>query len=151
MRLYPSGGTQKRICDFYRHLGIFLFEEDVFPKELQNIKSKRYIAEKRIPKTELISLQNVDRRLLPLIDKEEVEWGIERKIEGEKLKEWLDEALSRLPYRRQRILRMRYFDEMTYKEIGDAFHVTEERVRQIEENALRKLRMSRSNRLNEFI
>ena len=68
MRLYPSKETQKRICDFYRSLGIFLFEEDVFPEELKNIRPIKYIAEKGIPKPELLSLSHVDRKLLPVID-----------------------------------------------------------------------------------
>ena len=41
MREYPSEETQKKICDFYRSLGVFLLEEDVFPKELKKLVLKR--------------------------------------------------------------------------------------------------------------
>jgi RNA polymerase sigma factor (sigma-70 family) len=137
MKQYPSEETQRKICDFYRNLGIFLFEEDVFPEELKNIKPKRrYTAEKTIPKPELISLSTVDRRLLPIIEGE-----LEKRAEHEELKEKIDEALSKLTYSEERVIRLRYLEEdMTLQKIGDIFKVTPERVRQIEAKALKKLR-----------
>jgi RNA polymerase primary sigma factor len=65
-------------------------------------------------------------------------------------------ALLSLTPREQQILQMRYGmnengKEHTLEECGQKFLVTRERIRQIEEKALRKLRMpSRSQRLREY-
>ncbi len=56
------------------------------------------------------------------------------------------EALLSLPQREQRVLRMRFGIDLpsrsTLDEVGHVFSVTRERIRQIEANALRKLRLS---------
>jgi len=61
----------------------------------------------------------------------------------EALKERLDEVMNDLTYREREILRLRYglADGYTYtlEEVGKIFHVTRERVRQIESKAVRKL------------
>jgi RNA polymerase primary sigma factor len=60
------------------------------------------------------------------------------------LKESIAEALAGLSEREQRILRMRFgiggMAEHTLAEVGEAFGLTRERIRQIEANALAKLR-----------
>jgi RNA polymerase primary sigma factor len=72
------------------------------------------------------------------------------------LREVTDSALSSLSPREQEILRMRYGlnengKEYTLQEVGEIFQVTRERIRQIEEKALLKLRSPyRSNKLREF-
>ena len=52
--------------------------------------------------------------------------------------------LSKLTYREQEVLRLRYgigYDhEYTLDEVGQRFYVTRERARQIEANAMRKMR-----------
>ena len=68
----------------------------------------------------------------------------------------LDEILSTLKPREERILRMRYgfYDgrPRTLEEIGQEFHLTRERIRQIEEKALRKLRHpTRTKKVKDFI
>jgi RNA polymerase primary sigma factor len=59
-------------------------------------------------------------------------------------KEALRQALERLSYRERRVLELRYGlddqDETTLAEVGRRFHVTRERVRQIENQSIRKLR-----------
>ena len=54
------------------------------------------------------------------------------------------ELLDSLPEREAKILRMRFgidtHSELTLEEVGVQFHVTRERIRQIQEKALRKLR-----------
>ena len=47
---------------------------------------------------------------------------------------------EKLTEREQKILRMRYCDEMTLVEIGQYFGVTRERIRQIEAKAMRKMK-----------
>jgi RNA polymerase primary sigma factor len=72
------------------------------------------------------------------------------------LREATDSALQSLSPREQQIVRMRYGlnetgKEYTLQEVGEVFRVTRERIRQIEEVALRKLRSPfRSNKLHDF-
>jgi RNA polymerase primary sigma factor len=60
------------------------------------------------------------------------------------LRERLSEALTRLPERERRIIQLRYGLEdgrsRTLEEVGREFGITRERTRQIEGEALRKLR-----------
>ncbi len=55
---------------------------------------------------------------------------------------WLDEALQSLSERERRVIESRFLgdDKTTLAEIGDSFGVTKERIRQIERQALGKLR-----------
>jgi RNA polymerase primary sigma factor len=59
-------------------------------------------------------------------------------------KEALKEALENLSYRERRVLELRYGlggeDPRTLDEVGRTFHVTRERIRQIESQSLKKLR-----------
>jgi RNA polymerase primary sigma factor len=72
------------------------------------------------------------------------------------LREVTNSALQSLSPREQEIVRMRYGlnetgREYTLQEVGEIFQVTRERIRQIEEKALLKLRSPyRSNKLREF-
>lgn len=141
MRAYPSEETQKNICDFYRSLGVFLLEEDIFPKELKKLKPERkYIGEKTIPKVELLSLSTgeFERKLLPIIEGE-----IEKKVEYDELRAEINRVLSNLPYRQREVIKMRFGlgeESKTLEEIGKIFNVSRERIRQIEKRVLVKLR-----------
>jgi RNA polymerase primary sigma factor len=72
------------------------------------------------------------------------------------LREVTDSALQTLSPREQQIVRMRFglnekSKEYTLQEVGEVFQVTRERIRQIEEKALLKLRNPyRSNKLLDF-
>jgi RNA polymerase primary sigma factor len=77
-------------------------------------------------------------------------------VEQIMLSKELDGALSALPEREQRILRLRFgFIDgkiWTLEEVGKEFHVTRERIRQIEAKALGRLRMSReTNKLKSYL
>jgi len=72
------------------------------------------------------------------------------------LKEQIDEVLSSLTPREQRVLQLRFGLEdgrsRTLEEVGKEFNVTRERIRQIEAKALRKLRHpSRSRKLKDYL
>jgi len=72
------------------------------------------------------------------------------------LKEQLVEVLKTLTPREEKVLRLRFGIEdghtRTLEEVGRAFNVTRERIRQIEAKALRKLRHpSRSKKLKDFL
>lgn len=54
----------------------------------------------------------------------------------------IDEALATLSCREERILRLRFWGGLTLEEVGEKFKLTRERIRQIEKEALRKLRQS---------
>ena len=72
------------------------------------------------------------------------------------LKEQLQEVLGTLTEREQKVLILRFGLEdgrsRTLEEVGKEFHVTRERIRQIEAKALRKLRHpSRSRKLRDYL
>lgn len=79
----------------------------------------------------------------------------ENKFLKDQLRDDIEEVLSTLTQREQKILRLRFgLDDgrdRTLEEIGREFNVTRERIRQIEERVLRKLRHpSRSNKLRDY-
>ena len=72
------------------------------------------------------------------------------------LHEQLMEVLKTLTPREQQVLSLRFglYDGQprTLEEVGKQFHVTRERIRQIEDKALRKLRHpSRSRKLKDYL
>jgi RNA polymerase primary sigma factor len=72
------------------------------------------------------------------------------------LAEQISGVLSTLPQREQRVIRMRFgLDDgyaHTLEEVGYVFHVTRERIRQIEAKALRRLRHpSRARKLKDYL
>ncbi|HPR16797.1 MAG TPA: RNA polymerase sigma factor RpoD [Candidatus Cloacimonadota bacterium] len=80
----------------------------------------------------------------------------ERTAERTLLKKQVDEILRTLTPREERVIRLRFgIDDgyhRTLEEVGNIFSVTRERIRQIEDKALRKLRHpTRSNVLMKFI
>ena len=72
------------------------------------------------------------------------------------LHEQLMEVLDTLTEREQKVLKLRFGlvdgRPRTLEEVGKEFHVTRERIRQIEAKALRKLRHpSRSKKLKDYL
>ncbi len=72
------------------------------------------------------------------------------------LKEQLNQVLSTLTEREEKVLRLRFGLEdgrsRTLEEVGKQFNVTRERIRQIEAKALRKLRHpNRSNKVRDYL
>ncbi len=64
----------------------------------------------------------------------------------------VDEALGCLTSREAKVLRLRFYEDMTLAAIGEQLGVQQERVRQIEAKALRKLRHPRlSEKLSELV
>ena len=74
----------------------------------------------------------------------------DRSLVNESLSKEIDRALDTLTPREKEIIRM-FFGigepEKTLEEIGDRFNLTRERVRQIKEKAIRRLRNSSRSRL----
>ncbi len=138
MQCYPSPATQKKICDYYRKMGVFLLEEDIFPEELKVFKPQpRYRAERVVKKEVLLTLSEVDRRLLP-----PAEYNIGDILRDRELRERVDAVLGTLTQREREIICMRYgigTPEMTLEEVGERLNISRERARQIEYQALKKL------------
>jgi RNA polymerase sigma factor, sigma-70 family len=79
----------------------------------------------------------------------------DRSLVNESLSKEIDRALSTLTEREKDIIQMFFginTQEMTLEEIGDKFGLTRERVRQIKEKAIRRLRAnSRSKLLKAYL
>lgn len=80
----------------------------------------------------------------------------DQKVLDDSLRKALDEVLSELSASEQKILRMRFGLDgekpMSLQQIGDQFHLSKERIRQIEKKAIRRLRHpSRSYKLKSFL
>lgn len=87
--------------------------------------------------------QGEDNRLLDVLENEEIP-DPDFELMGESLKVEIERALSKLTKREAEVIRL-YFGigrehSLTLEEIGERFDLTRERVRQIKEKALRKLR-----------
>ncbi len=87
--------------------------------------------------------QGEDNRLLDVIENEETP-NPDTELMSESLKVEIERALSKLSKREAEVIRL-YFGigrehSLTLEEIGERFDLTRERVRQIKEKALRKLR-----------
>ncbi|MEX0844786.1 MAG: RNA polymerase sigma factor RpoD/SigA [Balneolaceae bacterium] len=87
--------------------------------------------------------QGEDNRLLDVLENEEIP-NPDFDLMGESLKVEIERALSKLTTREAEVIRL-YFGigrehSLTLEEIGERFDLTRERVRQIKEKALRKLR-----------
>ncbi len=69
-------------------------------------------------------------------------------IENQERTKLVDEALATLTEREEKVLRMRFHEEMTLDDVGKALGVTRERVRVVEHKAMQKLRHpSRASKL----
>ena len=80
---------------------------------------------------------------------------IDKQISNIILREQLTEVLGTLPEKERKVLVLRFGldngEAKTLEDVGQEFNVTRERIRQIEEKALRKLRHpSRSRKLRDF-
>jgi RNA polymerase sigma factor (sigma-70 family) len=73
-------------------------------------------------------------------------------FDAQNFKDVLKNQMDYLHPRERKVLQLRYFNELTLEEIGTAMDIGKERVRQIEEKALRKLRHPRhSLSLGQFL
>lgn len=99
--------------------------------------------------------EDSETELVDIIPGETLE-DIEGKLNGESLKHEINSVLTELTERETQILNY-YFglnnhQELSLKEIGDKLNLTNERVRQLKELALKKLRAyGKSSKLREFL
>lgn len=99
--------------------------------------------------------QGEDNRLLDVLSNEEVP-SPDHSLMNESLKKEIERALSTLTDREAEVIKL-YFGlngehSLTLEEIGEKFNLTRERVRQIKEKAIRRLRhTSRSKNLRAYL
>jgi RNA polymerase primary sigma factor len=139
------------------------FGREPFPEELaealeipvEKVKNILSISKEPVSLDKPIGNDNEDSNLSDFIE-DRTTISPERVAERTLLKKQVDEILKTLTDREQRVIRLRFgIDDGHYRtleEVGHIFNVTRERIRQIEDKALRKLRHpSRSYILRQFI
>lgn len=76
----------------------------------------------------------------------------EQIVFNSELRDGLDKSLKLLTPREEKVLRMRFFGDCTYREVANDFKISWPRIRQIESRALQKLRHpSKSRELRQYI
>jgi RNA polymerase primary sigma factor len=99
--------------------------------------------------------QSEDNSLLDVLENEELP-APDNILMSESLKEEVERALSKLAVREAEVIKL-YFgldadEPLTLEEIGEKFNLTRERVRQIKEKAIRRLRnTTRSKELKKYL
>ena len=76
---------------------------------------------------------------VPIEDVEEETYELPESFDYE-VKNAITQALLTLSPREERVIRERFFHDKTLEEVGQTFSLTRDRIRQIQEKALRKLR-----------
>lgn len=139
----------------------------VDPKEVLRILKRVQPNEKNLFSSELLQKDFMDDRFISLntISANELK-NVEKSLEQDlfsqpisesnpslyaDMREKLFEALTTLTSREEKVIKMRFFDDMTLEEVGLHFGVGKERVRQIEGKALRKLRHPARTRKLEIL
>lgn len=141
-KCYPDPNTMRKICNYYREQGIFMFEEDVFPEELIHVSkniSKKYITKRELSKAELISLDEIGTKSLP-----QTEISIDKITDDEYIKKNINNTIKLLMPRDAAIIKMRFGletgEEMSYSEIGRRMCLSQSRVGQIFQRAIERLK-----------
>lgn len=126
----------QRIADFYETKVSWIFPEaieQIVNRELEFTRSAE-------------EMPDIFREQGSLLEQSTPAQLLDRKVVVENL----HHILQSLTPRQEKILKMRFFEEKTYKEIGKIFGITGSRVRDIEAKALRLLRHpSRANRIKD--
>ena len=128
---------------------------EVLDMPLDKVKSILSIAKEPVSLDKPIGHDSEDSILGDFIEDRTI-ISPERIAERSLLKNQVDEVLKTLTTREERVIRLRFgIDDgyhRTLEEVGNIFQVTRERIRQIEDKALRKLRHpSRAAALQQFL
>jgi len=123
--------------------------EELFPIELiDKIETDKEI--KRLLQTTSVIKKEIDIEYLPFYSVPQI--GYTPNFDKFELEDLLNELLHELTPREEKVLRMRFISGYTLDEIGKELNVQQERIRQIEEKALSKLRdPSRAKKLRNFV
>lgn len=118
----PSKATQA-LCEYFGCL-----PEDIYPKEVLHVGIPGNVVERFVSSEEVsryIQQDNADPAYL---------------LEEISDSEFFQREISRLTSREQLVVRMRYYENAVYDEIGEILGVTGETVRQIERRAIEKIK-----------
>jgi RNA polymerase primary sigma factor len=154
-------GVLNKIGKAYRNLEQE-FEREPSPEELakelemdvQDVAETMQISNKHLS-FDAPFAQDQENRLLDVLEDEE-QPSPDNILMSESLNEEIERALSKLSEMEAAIIRL-YFgledgQAMTLEEIGDKFNLTRERIRQIKEKAIRRLRnATRSKELKKYL
>lgn len=124
----------------------YKFTDELFPVQ-SDLKEESLSDDRVMAEVDCYQLKTKESGIIQLITKidcPELSFDFELKAE-------LDKVLKTLTPREEKIVRMRYFEDMTLEEVGAKFKVTRNRVRQIEAKALRKLRHPKRTRVLKVI
>ena len=126
-----------------------------FEQENERRPSPEELADElEIPVDDAPFVEGEDNSLLDVLVNDDSPMA-DRSLVNESLSREIDRALSTLTEREKEIIQMFFgigTQEMTLEEIGDKFGLTRERVRQIKEKAIRRLRQnSRSKLLKSYL
>ena len=136
LRILPSFDIKDTMASALGFTTDYLFPESLLKAIDAGVFSKRHRA---LEEVEIVALTEARLDQLAYTDDDMLE-SIDRSI----LKEQINEVLNRLTPREQRVIDIRFGltdgDSHTLRETGVKFNVTQERIRQIEAKALRKLR-----------
>lgn len=97
--------------------------------------------------------EDEENSLLDILSNEESPMA-DQNLHHESLAKEVDRALKQLPEREREIVKMFFglgYPEMSLEEIGDRFDLTRERVRQIKEKAIKRLKGNKSRNLKGFL
>jgi len=151
LRAVPSENAMDEISD-----ALDLPREHLFPETLLDAIREGLFGHRvaELEEAHIIRLTEARRaRLLPIgMTEDEALEAVNRSL----LKKKLPEILAELAPREQRVLELRFVlndgRSRTLQEVGKEFHVTGDRIRQIEAKALRKLRHPvRARQLQDFL
>ena len=126
------------------------FALELTPQQLENLKRNMLTLRTRST-SEPVGEDGEDTLQDFLKDDRDQMGDVIERIHREELHTAIEKELQTLPEREAATIRQRYFKGLTLKEAGAAMGVTSERVRQLEEKALRKLRRPAvTRRLNAY-
>ena len=96
---------------------------------------------KRMPSLDDDDLNNMAQDIDSFDDNEfAYDHDMDKSIDDDNRNKKMADILDGLTPKEQKVMKMRFVDDMTLREIGKVFNVGGERIRQIEQKALRKLR-----------
>jgi RNA polymerase primary sigma factor len=138
-KLKSALGREPTREEIARSMGVSVQEVE----DLQILAEKQVSLNDRMHEDDLTVEERLPDSLAPSVEQQIVKSSVERQVR---------ELLSGLDDKEARVLRLRFGLEgkapQTLQKIGDALHLTRERVRQIEQRAIRKL--AQSQRLQQL-
>ena len=127
----PLRATQV-LCDFFGCL-----PEEIFPPEVLYSGIQSNVVERYVSSNEVAEHLGVDDIT---VESKQIEANPYVIFETNGLDIVLDQALNLITERQKRILTALYIEEKTLREVGREFEVTGDRIRNIRDDAFRKLR-----------